>query len=79
MPFADLNGTGSSDCADPTGVPAGHIGETALIHGEQRHDRQVRPLFLPFILNCRKNWHPYSTSKRRIGKVQSVWKPIVQA
>ncbi|NJP38723.1 hypothetical protein HCN83_14235 [Bacillus luteus] len=36
MPFADLNGTGSSDCAASTGVSAGHIGETALLLGEQR-------------------------------------------
>ncbi|WP_168005267.1 hypothetical protein [Alkalicoccus luteus] len=45
MPFADLNGTASSDCADPTGVPAGHIGETALLVGEQRHNRQTRLFF----------------------------------
>ncbi|WP_168006553.1 hypothetical protein [Alkalicoccus luteus] len=46
MPFADLNGTGSSDCAYSTGVPAGHIKETALLLGEQRDDRQTRLLFL---------------------------------
>ncbi|WP_168008407.1 hypothetical protein [Alkalicoccus luteus] len=36
---------GSSDCADSTGVPAGHIGETALLVGEQRHNRQTRLFF----------------------------------
>ncbi|WP_168007750.1 hypothetical protein [Alkalicoccus luteus] len=45
MPFVDLNGTESSDCADSTGVPAGHIGETALLVGEQRHNRQTRLFF----------------------------------
>ncbi|WP_168009286.1 hypothetical protein [Alkalicoccus luteus] len=45
MPFADLNGTKSSDCVDATGVSAGRIGETAWLFGEQRHDRQTRLLF----------------------------------
>ncbi|WP_168004741.1 hypothetical protein [Alkalicoccus luteus] len=46
MPFADLNGTESSGCAASTGVPAGHIGETALLRGKQRHNRQTRLLFV---------------------------------
>ncbi|WP_168007291.1 hypothetical protein [Alkalicoccus luteus] len=46
MPFADLNGTESSGCAASTGVSAGHIGETALLRGKQRHDR--RDCFLYF-------------------------------
>ncbi|WP_168006073.1 hypothetical protein [Alkalicoccus luteus] len=45
MPFADLNGTESLDCAESTGVPAGHIEETALLVGKQRRDRQTRLLF----------------------------------
>ncbi|WP_168005245.1 hypothetical protein [Alkalicoccus luteus] len=45
MPFADLNGTESSGCAASTGISAGHIGETALLRGKQRHNRQTRLLF----------------------------------
>ncbi|WP_168007728.1 hypothetical protein [Alkalicoccus luteus] len=77
MPFADLNGTESSDCAASTGVSAGHIGKTAWLFGEQRHDR--RDCFFTFIMNSMKDWHPYLTSKRFIGKVLSVWKPIVKS
>jgi hypothetical protein len=36
---------GSSDCADSTGVSAGRMGETALLFGEQCHDRQTRLFF----------------------------------
>ncbi|WP_168009792.1 hypothetical protein [Alkalicoccus luteus] len=46
MPFSDLNGKESSGCAASTGVSAGHIGETALLRGKQRHNRQTRLLFV---------------------------------
>ncbi|WP_168005453.1 hypothetical protein [Alkalicoccus luteus] len=78
MPFADLNGSESSCCADSTGVSAGHIGKTALLLRKHRHDRQTRRLFFTFIMNSKKYGHPYLTSKRLIRKFLSVRKPIVK-
>ncbi|WP_444684013.1 hypothetical protein [Alkalicoccus luteus] len=46
MPFADLNGTGSSGCANSTDVPAGHKGEINLFDEEKRSNRWTLRLFL---------------------------------
>ncbi|WP_168009206.1 hypothetical protein [Alkalicoccus luteus] len=46
MPFADLNGTESSGCADSTGVPAGHEGEMDLFDGEKTSRSLTLGLFV---------------------------------
>ncbi len=59
-------------------VYAGHIGKTALIRGEQRHDRQTQLLFYVY--------HEFDEGRTSLLNIETfhreglpVWKPIVYA
>ncbi|WP_168005222.1 hypothetical protein [Alkalicoccus luteus] len=64
MPFADWNGTASSDCADSTGTPDTSGKRLCLLENNVTTDRH--DCFFTFIMNSMKDWHPYLTSKRLI-------------